>query len=427
MIIEDKENQFENPSIEFPEDKHFIVIVGGNNSGKSTLLRSVIKTFRENSYMVDVNRTILKGEGAQIKSYLNNLSSYLNQFREFTDDNSEKPLQVLQDLFNLNDPDRKQIINWYNKYFPNRIYEERENLNNSASPMLLKVSDFPITKQGSGIRATLEIFIRLFDPKIKILCIDEPELGLEPYLQKYLFQALKDKAGKEKKIIIATHSHQFLDYEVPERNFICERNQNNKIKLSQLRNYEELRNIIFRLLGNTLSSFMLPEKILILEGTSDISFISKTLKLLSKNDYAVHSSGGDGNIKYAINSITQFLNFNKTSLPVYKEKVWVIADKPTGDIIREWEKLLGDKSKIKSLSKNGIEYYFPERIVQAIFNSDKSIDLIIKSYLAKDPNEFNGIKLTKTELAAKVASILTKKDISDKDNELFNFLRNLPE
>lgn len=427
MEIEDKENQFENHPIELPEGEHFFVIVGGNNSGKSTLLRSVIKTFRENSHMVDVNRTILKGEGAQNKSYLDNMSSYLNQFKGFMDDNSEKPLQVLQDLFNLNDRDREQIMNWYNKYFPSRIYEERESLDNSASPMLLKVSDFPITKQGSGIRATLEIFIRLFDPKIRILCIDEPELGLEPYLQKYLFQALKDKAGEEKKIIIATHSHQFLDYEVPRRNFICERNQNNKIELSQLRDYEELRNTIFRLLGNTLSSFMLPEKILILEGRSDISFISKTLKLLSKNDYAVHSSGGDGNIKYAINCITQFLEFNRTSLPVYKEKVWVIADKPTGDIIiRGWKKLLGDERKIKSLSKNGIEYYYPERIVQAIFSSNKSIDTIIKSYLVKDPNEFNGIKLTKTELAAKVASDLTEKDLSDEDNELFNFLRNLP-
>ena len=104
----------------------------------------------------------------------------------------------------------------------------------------------------------------------------------------------------------------------------------------------------------------------------------------------------------------------------------MIADKPTGDIIiREWKKLLGDESKIKSLSKNGIEYYYPERIVQAIFGSNKSIDTIIKSYLVKDPNEFNGIKLTKTELATKVASDLTEKDLSDKDNELFNFLRNL--
>jgi ABC-type cobalamin/Fe3+-siderophores transport system ATPase subunit len=59
MIIEDKEKQFENGNIELPEDKNFFVIVGANNSGKSTFLRSIIKTDRkEKSYLVTVNRNI---------------------------------------------------------------------------------------------------------------------------------------------------------------------------------------------------------------------------------------------------------------------------------------------------------------------------------------------------------------------------------
>jgi len=427
MEIEDKEEQFEKSTIKLPKNKHFFVVVGGNNSGKSTFLRSVIKTYGKNSYMVDVNRTLLKGEGAQNKGYLDNLGSYLDRARNVADDNSEKPIQILQDLFNLNNSERREVIDWYNKYFPNNIYEEQENLKNDASPLLLKINGFSITKQGSGIRATLEIFIKLFDPNIKILCIDEPELGLEPYLQKYLYQALKDKAGKDKKVIIATHSQHFLDHTKPRNNYICERNQNGKLKLSKVNDYKELKDIIFRLLGNTLSSFMLPEKILLLEGLSDITFISKALKLLSKDNYAIHGSGGNGNIKYAINSITQFLQFNKTFLSVYKENVWVVVDKPTRNVItRKWENLLGDKSRIEILSKNGIEYYYPKRIMQSIFKSNKSVNIIVKSYLRENPNKFNNIRLTKIELATKVALNLTKKDLSDNNNELFNFLRNLP-
>jgi predicted ATP-dependent endonuclease of OLD family len=426
MEIQDKENQFET-AINLPDDKYFFVIVGGNNSGKTTILRSITKTFVSDSYRIDVNRTVIKGEGGYDRDYFRNVSIYENQYRAFDDDNGEKPLRVLQDFFALKDAQRVPIIDWYNKYFPNRIYEELTDVENRASPMLLKINTFPISKQGSGMRATLEIFIKLFDPKIKILCIDEPELGLEPYLQKYLFQALKDKAGPDKKIIIATHSHHFIDKDNPTNNFICERNPNGKIKLTQTQNNDDLRNVIFRLLGNTLSSIMLPEKVLILEGSSDTIFLGKILDLLNKKHYAIQNSDGNGSMSYAINSITQFLRFNQSQLPVYKNNIFVIVDKPTKDIItREWKTLLGDDTKIKVLSKNGIEYYYPENILQTIFSTTNSAGEIVDGYLASDPNVFNGLQITKFELAKKVANQLSISDLSGASNELFSFVNSLP-
>ncbi len=59
MDITDHEAQFEtNPTI-LPDDKNVLVIVGGNNSVKSTFLRSVTKPLGVDAYRVDVNRTIL--------------------------------------------------------------------------------------------------------------------------------------------------------------------------------------------------------------------------------------------------------------------------------------------------------------------------------------------------------------------------------
>jgi predicted ATP-dependent endonuclease of OLD family len=424
MNINDSENQFATNPLSLPDDKNLIIIVGGNNSGKSTLLRSIVKTFGADAYRVDVNRTILKGEGAQNKSYLENYNGYASQFNDTDTDNFEKNIQTLQDFFQLKDTDRIPIIGWYNKYFPNHIYEERENPENSASPMFLKVNGYPITKQGSGMRATMEIFIKLFDPNIKILCVDEPELGLEPFLQKYLFRALKDKATQEKKIIIATHSHHFLDYEDVQSNYKCERNSDGKIYISAIQN---LKSVIFRLLGNSLSSFLLPEKVLILEGPSDTTFINKFLDLINKNQYAIHGSGGSGNVTYAINSITQFLKFNEEQLPVYKDNIYVVVDKPAKDIVvREWEKLLGENNKICTLEKNGIEYYYPERILQNLFDTTESVDHIVDNYLRSPINEFNGVRLSKTELAKSVAQQLTIDDISDNTNQLFEFINQLP-
>lgn len=423
MKILDKEAQFETSDIDLPEDKVFFVVVGANNSGKSTFLRSIHKTYRENSYLVNVNRTVLKGEGALQKDYQKNYSTFQNASQKNADDNVEKPFQVLQDFFNLKDSDRKPIIDWYNNYFLNQIYEEREDPENSASPMFLKVNGHSITKQGSGMRSTLEIFIKLFDPKIKILCIDEPELGLEPYLQKYLFHAIKDKASLEKKIFLSTHSHHFLDYEAIDNNYVCKRNSSGKIAVEKV---EDLKPIIFRLLGNTLSSLLLPENILVLEGASDVTFLNKCLLLMNKKNYAIHNSGGDGNISYAVGAITQFLKFHEQTNSIYKNNIYVIADKG-GDIhTREWNKLLpAPSSQLKILPKNGIEYFYPERILQTIFKTDDSRDKIITGYLASNPVQYNEVRLTKVQLAQKVSEDLNSDDFLDESNDLFVFLKNL--
>ena len=425
MEIKDIEKQFQNDPIVLPDDKNFFVIVGGNNSGKSTLLRTIIKNKgKDLSYLVNVNRTVLTGEGSIQKDYQTNYLNLLNSVLSKEDDNYMRATQPLQDFFNLKDKDRKPILDWYNKYFPNSIIEEREDSENTASAMLLKINGFPVIKQGSGVRATLEIFIKLFDPSIKILCVDEPELGLEPYLQKYLFSALKEKSSPDKKIILATHSHHFLDIEDVESNYTCQRDSNGKISITKA---NDLQPIIFRLLGNSLSSFLLPERVLVSEGPSDTIFLSRCLFLLSKKGFAVHNSGGNGSLSYAINSITQFLIFHKNELPVYKNNIFVLADKPTKDtIIRHWETLLGDKLRLKVLSQDAMEYYYPEHILQTTFNTADQKSVIISQYLKNDPNGYNNIQIPKTTLAKIISEKIVLTDLDDTTNELFSFLKSLP-
>lgn len=425
MEIQDKEMQFQTNPIVLPEGKNFFVIVGANNSGKSTFLRAVTKNDKkDHSYLVNVNRTVLTGEGAIRKDYQDDYPRRIVRAVGRTNDNYQRETEPLQDFFNLKDKERKAIIDWYNNYFPNQITEERGDPENTASPMFLKVNGFSITDQGSGVRATFEIFIKLFDPKIEILCIDEPEIGLEPQLQKYLFSALKGKASSDKKIILATHSHHFLDFNSADNNYVCQRDSNNKIFLTQV---EDLKPVIFRLLGNTLSSFLLPENILVLEGPSDTTFLNRCLLLLSKNNISIHNSGGNGSLSYAINSITQFLRFHDTSLPIYKDKIFVIADKPTKDtLIREWKKILSNEQKLKVLSRDAIEYYYPHRLLKEIFNTSDSLDTIIVEYLKNYPNGFNGVRISKTQLAKAVSEKITAEDLNDESNELFVFLKTLP-
>lgn len=52
MDIRSSENQFPAPSMTLPDEANFFVIVGGNNSGKSTFLREVVKTFGDSAFRV---------------------------------------------------------------------------------------------------------------------------------------------------------------------------------------------------------------------------------------------------------------------------------------------------------------------------------------------------------------------------------------
>lgn len=417
MEIKSAEGQFQNGQIVLPEEKNLMIIVGGNNSGKTTILREITKGYQPTARLISVHRTTIAGEGPR--------QSHPNMPYNISDnDNSGPQVQILQDFFALDDIKRTPILEWYNQYFPNPIYEERENPANSASPLLLKVNGFAVTRQGTGIRATLEIFVKLFDDSISVLCIDEPEMGLEPTLQKYLFQAIKDKASEGKKIIIATHSHHFLDIEEMSNNFMCERDMEGKIYLTQV---TDLKPVIFRLLGNTLSSFLLPEKILVLEGPSDTTYLQEVLKRKGKSIYSIHNSKGIGNVSYAVHAITQFFNFNAAHLSVYKDKISIIVDKPTKDIlVREWSnKVDNPDTQICILGENGIEYYYPERILQYIFNTNEKRKAIVDGYL-KNNGTYNGKAITKTELSILVTNLLESEDLAEEGNQLLTYIDSLP-
>lgn len=105
---------------------------------------------------------------------------------------------------------------------------------------------------------------------------------------------------------------------------------------------------------------------------------------------------------------------------------YVIADLARDTLIREWKKLLSEENRqLKVLSKNGIEYFYPERILQEIFKTNEAKEEIVTGYLGANPNKYNNIELTKVQLAQKVSESLNIDDLYDAENELFSFLKTL--
>src|SRR2546430_17499266 len=76
--------------------------------------------------------------------------------------------------------------------------------------------------QGSGLRSSFGILAALTDDNIKLLLIDEPELGLEARYQKLLRDLLVE-TSKSKQIIVSTHSHLFLNRQMYQSNYMVRR------------------------------------------------------------------------------------------------------------------------------------------------------------------------------------------------------------
>src|SRR5262249_33805495 len=142
-----------------------------------------------------------------------------------------------------------------------------------ARPALVSGQEFSfdalsVAVQGSGLRAAFPILAALTDYGLNALLIDEPELSLEPRLQKGIRDLLLEFANKAGvAVVVATHSHLFLDRTCP----------SSTIKVSRADGYttiwplgsdRQLQDVVFELLGNSTEDLFFPRNYLIVEGAS---------------------------------------------------------------------------------------------------------------------------------------------------------------
>lgn len=117
--------------------------------------------------------------------------------------------------------------------------------------------------QGSGMRSLLTILASLTDSHLNLICLDEPELSLEPRIQKGLRDLLMEEVRRRPSltILVATHSHLFLNRRDPTANFVMA-NDGESCTVDKLSTREALYDITFKLLGNDTEDLFFPGKLL---------------------------------------------------------------------------------------------------------------------------------------------------------------------
>jgi len=353
-------------------DNELIVLFGQNNCGKSSILYSVNATHGQNADYISPRRFDLSNDVVVTRNYDNEMVQQQNQRKQFNQNDCELTApDPIREIFTLNDVERNYIIKWHNEYF-GELKIEKLKPDNFYSPPKVTIDDILPSQQGTGSRAILPILIKLLNPTIKILCIDEPELGIEPKTQKRLFDLIKKVSKGEdglpkKQIVLSTHSHLFVDKEDYRNNFKVIK-ENGAVMFHQITDNVELQNSVFSLLGNDPSDLFFPSNILLVEGKSDEVFLRRVYELLTiagqttKKNIAFHFCGGYDKAEYAVEAVVQMLK-TQGYMPIYKQRICGLFDKPTQNykLVTDIRQFVADNEQKRFilLDKEAIEFYYP--------------------------------------------------------------------
>ncbi|MCX6811764.1 MAG: AAA family ATPase [Candidatus Berkelbacteria bacterium] len=419
------------PSFSFETTEGYNVLVGANNSGKSSILQMIFKEFllnRDNKY------TEIIGEKNIFEMICLILSdrNYVHPSGQTGDKTFENYNKTLFNLIKLSPksygevdqsdsarPSSNELSRLLSDTDPDYQVDEMKKLLEklglppfSRKKMLRIIIDedgIEISNQGSGFRAVFPILAAITNPDIKILLIDEPELSLEPKLQKKL-RDLFYEVSEEKEIVIATQSNLFLNRKNYNNNFKIIKKEGN-VTFEKINSEDELSTLTFNLLGNELADLFFPENFLIVEGLSDQVITEKALALIDEEqakNIKVLSAGGDATkTKKTLSAIEDNLKPLLAINSPYKERVVVMIDNQgkNNPVVASLKEYL--KDHLVELDKQSIEEYVDPSIYE---KSGLVKDEVINNIRTNKSNqkELNEIK---KDVSSKIAESLTPEDL----------------
>lgn len=412
------------------------IFTGPNNSGKSALLQylNIHSEIRNSCDYISPRRFDVSNEVAIALNSDRELEMLWNQRKQYNDAVAELTApDPIRELVSLPDDARRRIIEWHNRYF-GELKVERSDPCNQFSPPRITIDGKLASQQGSGSRAVLSVLCALLHPKREIILIDEPEIGIEPQVQKRLADLIRRVSQgtdglPKKQVFLATHSHLFLDRATLSNNYVVTKGIDGFASLRQIQTPEELHSLVYHLLGNSPEDLFFPDNILVVEGPSDQVFFRRLLEVSRSGGIAVHYADGEGNIGRALPAIEQMLK-TQTYIPWYRDRLCVLVDSSVDEErLREWREFLGDNGKrVRKLSKNGIEYFYPKSIMTSVCEvAEAELDAQIAQFL-------NGIRSgartttlgsfagSKRDLAKLVAEQLGPENIDELDEEIGEIL-----
>lgn len=399
----------------------YIALVGANNAAKSSILQAIFRQYwnqrngknkcetclilPERIFVHTSTETggdTLENYNAQLAQTIGNGNANRSYVNLLGPSSSNMP-KLLLNHWNL--VEQYHRMNSYFRHFdlPEYILEGAQEI---------KFEDIAVAVQGTGLRSIFAILAALTDENIKLLLIDEPEQSLEAGVQKQLrdlFYQVSSEQGKQ--IIVTSHSHLFLNRRDFASNYAVSKT-NGQVSMHRLASQEELYDITFRMLGNSVEDLFLPYNYMVVEGISDQIIVDKvkTLKGISTTRVKVISASGVDNVPNMLNAVCNSLTPLVVNDSPYNSRVVSLVDKPhqTSDYhYKQLEKVL--KDRLFTLDQHSLEEYLPDYLYENC-NRNKQADIEEVKKVKDDREKLNALK---TQISNAIAGILTPEDIEN--------------
>jgi hypothetical protein len=427
------------------------ILYGKNNAGKTSILFGASKTFMSNHdqtadylaidrYVSDYDYAKASELEASPEASKTQQKRRYNRCQGHPQESGANDWAVEMAL--VPDDVRESITNFFSRYFENWSFEKKPRTRYSEV-VEARVNTHSVADQGTGALSALPIIIQLFNPEVQFLAIDEPELGLEPKMQKVISRAIKcasegSEGFPKKRILLATHSHLFLDRKTPVNNYKAEK-MDGKVILQRLSDIEEIREASYTLMGCDPTDLFFPANIIMVEGKSEELFLGALYRRLMElgmvrgYNIVFHNLGGYDKAPVGIESVVQALKTHSHT-PIYKERICGIFDFPDqkkAHILQSIEKYIGTgaEDRFVHLPKNGIEYYYPLSFASSWIGRpvteaerEAEVDAYLSTPKGQVPQMF-GESITKGKLAEEVASyVLTMNNVHEIDPTIISLI-----
>lgn len=358
------------------------VLCGRNNCGKSFLLKTLNQTLGEGaSYLGPAryqNFNVLGFYSPSQNRRSERYRSFMQQWQNQSQNVDNSPLNLQQAIANLNDDTRNILFEIMEDLLGSKMVMQYTVPENTMSQKYISVDGHNISYTSSGYRLIATLVTSLLDEDYDTFLIDEPELGISPEAQgifaDFIFNSeIRSKYFSHiKTVVLATHSTIFLDRRIITNNYFVEKN-GDFIDISKVNTVSDINKIHFFLLGNRLESLYMPSAIVIVEGKCDFKYIERVLQV-SYPDYrfSIIQANNDIRIRDVFNVAKNL--FGDIQKSPYKERIFAVIDSVHGDgLIRHLETMGIPNENIIVWSENGIEYYYPPKIINELFHSEDKL------------------------------------------------------
>ncbi len=392
------------------KQSEYSVLVGRNNCGKSFLLKTITEQIGPEAAYVGPARYTNFNALNFYNPDRNKKSQYWQNFTRWRQQNhtiDNSPINLQQSIAEFDDATREKFFEILRTLLKVDIEIRKAFPDNEMSQRYLSCGGHNLSYTSSGVRLIASILTCLLDKDYHTILIDEPELGISPEAQGVLADFLFDSDSRKKyfsqidTLIFATHSTVFLDRKRIENNYTVKKT-GDEIDIERISTQREFNRIHFFLLGNRFETLYLPSGIIIVEGKCDEIFIKKVLEVeYPESTFSVICAGDDGRIKEIIYMASGF--FADIQKSPYRDRIFPIVDAVhTSGLIQSIEKMGIPSESIVEWAQNGIEYYYPESILDKIFPGSGSLEI------SDDRVSRGDVTYTKFQLAEMVAARVTK-------------------